>query len=337
MPVRFFRWLSWGATTLLLAGCFQAELGGPVAGGEVTVTDLRTGALVLDPVRSADQASLIQQRGQDKWNGLNDVGRLINLGNFFLDAGTLGDDRYYRVTVSGGLDTDADHDRIIEDGGVGVSGSWNAIMLGSDLKAGGSKVSLLTEALYQAVLDDLPQLSDVQLRDALDELARTILTDTTDDGSVDYADVLNWTVLFHIDNYQLEFDAVDALKVAVATGASDVAAVARAVVGDDALDAEAFFADNVSTQVIQRRCVACHVGGGVAPSQGSNLVFVRNSDADHVSKNHQIFIRYSESRSDLTDYVTRKAQGMLGHGGGTQLSAGSTELENFRTYLQLID
>ena len=71
MPTRYFRWMSLVAGALLLAGCFQAELGGPVAGSTITVTDLRTGAQVLRTLHMSYESI---NAGDDRWL---DVGVLL--------------------------------------------------------------------------------------------------------------------------------------------------------------------------------------------------------------------------------------------------------------------
>ncbi|AQA19134.1 hypothetical protein BST95_13670 [Halioglobus japonicus] len=326
------RWLT-AALVVLLAGCFQVEIAGPVSGSTITITELRSRAQVLDPVVSEDQTSIISRVGQGRWNGFDDLQRLINLGNFFIDAGSLVDTRFYLVTVSGGVDVDANTDGQVDANGTPVAGEWHAIMRGSDLKEGGGKVSVLTEALYQVVREEIPQLNNPQLLARLDELARTIITDTTDDGTVDYADVLNWTVLFDVDKYQLDYASVEQLQGVITAGSGNVSRAAFQVIGEDELDALAFFEEKIADQIIQARCVNCHVDGGVA--RNTALVFARNNNPNYVEQNHQVFVRLAAVR-EVTAFVTSKAQGQSGHRGGVQLRAGSEDLENLFTYLRLL-
>jgi hypothetical protein len=97
------------------------------------------------------------------------------------------------------------------------------------------------------------------------------------------------------------------------------------------------FTDTISMPIVQSKCINCHVSGGVA--RNTRLLLVNNSDPDNLSKNHQAFINLEVAldSQDLSDYVTSKVQGQLGHGGGQQLSAGSQDLINLEAYLDLLD
>ena len=102
------------------------------------------------------------------------------------------------------------------------------------------------------------------------------------------------------------------------------------------MDAQQFFTDQVSNQVVQAKCIVCHQDGGVAAAAGARLVFLGSNRANYLSVNHQQFVVLGEKVNDLTAYVTEKAQGQRGHGGGRQLSPG-TALNNLTEYLRLID
>jgi hypothetical protein len=87
---------------------------------------------------------------------------------------------------------------------------------------------------------------------------------------------------------------------------------------------------------VQSKCINCHVSGGVA--RNTRLLFVNNSDADNLAKNHQAFINLGDSLTGgLSDYVTGKVQGRLGHGGGLQVRGDSQDLVNLETYLNLLE
>ncbi len=86
------------------------------------------------------------------------------------------------------------------------------------------------------------------------------------------------------------------------------------------------FTQNVSTQIIQNRCVVCHVSGGAASA--TRLVYVRTTNPDHVSVNYNVISDFMQTASDASNLLISKPQGQLSHGGGTQLSAG-TDLTNW--------
>ncbi len=99
---------------------------------------------------------------------------------------------------------------------------------------------------------------------------------------------------------------------------------------NDALD---LFVSEVSSQVIQTQCIACHIDGGL--SSHTRLVFLPDSEAGYQEHNFQQFVELAEDQAATTDYVLGKVQG-VGHGGGVQLTPGSSgfiAMENFLTLL----
>lgn len=103
--------------------------------------------------------------------------------------------------------------------------------------------------------------------------------------------------------------------------------------------ATAFFRESISTQIVQARCVQCHVQGGL--SGNTRLVFVRSTDADHINKNVNAFKeflrRQHDDGEDGTAVVLTKVTGGDAHGGGVQIDAGSTLYSNLESFLALLD
>lgn len=91
-----------------------------------------------------------------------------------------------------------------------------------------------------------------------------------------------------------------------------------------------FFESSVSPQIVDSRCVTCHVDGGIASS--TSLVFQRSSNSS-VATNFAVFDSFRNSRSDALDYILNKASGSVAHGGGTQLAVGSTDYNNLQSFL----
>ncbi|MEH6569473.1 MAG: hypothetical protein V7709_10375 [Halioglobus sp.] len=332
------------AAVLLLAlgACFHAELNGPVAGATVVITELRSGAVAQDGLTSLDVAGGIAAFNPDGWDGLGDLGQLVSLGNFFVDKNNFVKSRLYLVSVIGGQDMDGNADGVVNNKGKKVAGSLHSIMKGSHLQKGGFVVSPVTEALYQSVKDDVPNLTDSAVMSRLGKNTRLILNNVDDAGKVNYNDALAWTEINHIGKYKLDFSAIEDLADAITAGEdeSSIAQLSALVMGEEpAIDAQQFFADNVAMPVVQSKCINCHTSTGIAPSQGARLVLVTNSNSNHLSINHEAFIELGDAlgSTDLSDHVTQKASGQLGHGGGKQLSNGTQDFLNLEAYLNLIE
>ena len=109
----------------------------------------------------------------------------------------------------------------------------------------------------------------------------------------------------------------------------------EAVVEASALEqATELFESTISPSIVQARCIACHVANGAA-NGGAAHIFVRTSDSDHLTINFDEF-RQVHSAND-SQYILQKVQGMLAHGGGLQLTSGSTSFNNLSDFLDLLD
>ena len=120
----------------------------------------------------------------------------------------------------------------------------------------------------------------------------------------------------------------------VAVLASDVGAP-RAQDGETA---EEVFRDYISEQIVQTKCVNCHVVNGL--SGHTRLVFVRRSaDVDYEALNLQTFENFLaevDEEGAAGGYILLKIQGALGHGGREQVPAGSTEFANMQRFLAVL-
>ena len=124
----------------------------------------------------------------------------------------------------------------------------------------------------------------------------------------------------------LEFTLDDQILGEQVKGATSVAA--RSTTATDV------FASSVSSQVVQNNCITCHVAGGA--SGGTRLVFEPDGNADHLTRNEQVFATFVASVEDGGDLILSKAQGALAHGGGVRLTIGDAELGDLRTLLALL-
>ena len=104
----------------------------------------------------------------------------------------------------------------------------------------------------------------------------------------------------------------------------------------DQASAEEVFRQHISGPVVQTKCVNCHVANGA--SGHTRLVFVRSTDTpDHEAQNLQTFENFLAVVADEGggSYVLNKIQG-VGHGGGVQVSPGTTEFASMQRFLGLL-
>ena len=324
----------------LLTGCFKTELASTVAGARVVITELRSGDRIQGGLRSRDFDDYLADESQQSWDELNDLLRFAELGNFFPETSRFKRRTLYLLTASGGEDMDADSDGLEDRRYQPVSGRWRAIVQGSQLREGNYLVSVVTEALYQLVKDDIDSLGDSQLLERLDELSAEFLDDVNRDGRVDYEDALGWSALYHRGLYRGDPELLLAMATAITNADSQarITEIARQLGGQAQAPLD-FYTQNISMQIVQRRCVNCHVNGGVADARGARLIFVTNSVNNFAERNLQAFIDFDRGlgSQDLSDYVTGKASARLSHGGGQQLAPGSVDLMNLDTFLSLLE
>jgi hypothetical protein len=97
--------------------------------------------------------------------------------------------------------------------------------------------------------------------------------------------------------------------------------------------AMALFDTTISPNIVQRRCIVCHVSGGLADNR-SSPVFARISYADHLNYNFGELEWLKSFRS--SNYILNKVLG-YGHEGGIQLFQGSSDYNSLVEFLNLLD
>lgn len=107
-----------------------------------------------------------------------------------------------------------------------------------------------------------------------------------------------------------------------------------ATVAPPAGSASTVFDDYVSTQVVQSRCVRCHVEGG--QSDFTRLVFVPASGVDYRARNLGVFEAFVATVSGGADIILDKIRG-VSHGGSIQVPSGTTDFANMERFLRLLD
>ena len=97
-----------------------------------------------------------------------------------------------------------------------------------------------------------------------------------------------------------------------------------------AQEAESYYVSNVET-IVQSKCITCHRSGGQAGSTA--LRFTSSS-----SGNHSVFDSFVNSPlpGARATTVLNKISGKAGHGGGMQVSEGSSDFLKFSEYVNLL-
>lgn len=95
-------------------------------------------------------------------------------------------------------------------------------------------------------------------------------------------------------------------------------------------DAESYYVENVET-IIQSKCIGCHRSGGQAG--GTSLRFTSSA-----SSNHDVFDSFvnTPTPGSRANTVLTKIRGGAGHGGGVQVTEGSSEYQRFTQYMDLL-
>ena len=106
---------------------------------------------------------------------------------------------------------------------------------------------------------------------------------------------------------------------------SDVAPASQSAAG--------IFSEYISEQVVQSRCINCHVVGGV--SGHTRLVLSANTVDGHEALNLAVFENLTATVEGATDLILNKIQGVA-HGGGIQVPAGSADFANMERFLRLL-
>ena len=96
----------------------------------------------------------------------------------------------------------------------------------------------------------------------------------------------------------------------------------------------ALFSQHISEPVVQSRCIACHVAGGV--SGNTRLVFAPSTTADHEALNLATFEDFLSEVESGASVILNKIQG-VSHGGGAQVPAGSADFAQMERFLGKLD
>jgi hypothetical protein len=197
-------------SSFVLSGCLDVQLNGAVIDAQVIVTPLREPGNIVVSTTTDNEADglalLASSRGettsetQARWDNLNGLWHMLLMGNAHFSTSGFDDNTLYLVTASGGYDVDVDRDLKLDETPTPVQGDWHAIMTGTQLKSPfDARVSIVTEMAYQAVVNEIDQLSDDQLIDSLQAAAEQLVRDIDGDGSTTTEDLLSWSNFYNAE------------------------------------------------------------------------------------------------------------------------------------------
>ena len=92
-----------------------------------------------------------------------------------------------------------------------------------------------------------------------------------------------------------------------------------------------FYLSNISGPIVQSKCVRCHKTTGVASYAGLNYV---NSSVDSFQQtNYNTLLDYIKNVPGGASLILSNPQGLTAHGGGMQLSRGTSEFDDWSTFV----
>ena len=176
----------------LLAGCFQAQLAGPVTNASISVATLDDPETVLMEARSWDEDFLSERLGAEVWESLSPFGRLLLQGIYEFEPALLpAENQWLLVSASGGRDVDRDGDGIEDEFSVLTAASWYGLVRTERLGSSGVLSNALADLLYRRVSKQLSRLDDEQIQVLLDGLAAAVLG-----PDANYEAVITWSGLY---------------------------------------------------------------------------------------------------------------------------------------------
>ncbi|MFT6286056.1 MAG: hypothetical protein ACJA09_000795 [Alcanivorax sp.] len=186
------RTLIFTSIMLLLTGCLRVEMVGPITGGQITIRQLGTDTVIVSNLSTSDVESASAQFAAF-WDDWDDFTQMLLLGNAPLPDVDIDEGAYYLITVSGGVDVDANGDHHIDITGQPVTRDLHAIASGMDLQRSVLHVNLLTESIYQILQFALDDMSSEELSAELDDLAVRAMGETQHGNTPTYGDVLAYS------------------------------------------------------------------------------------------------------------------------------------------------
>ncbi len=322
---------------LLLVGCEQTVVHGPVVDAELSMRELDSGILVAGSSVLSDSLADVEERDPATFETYSDLQKLTLAGVTLLSQLEVDDEKFYLVSASGGFDVDVNGTGILDSGPEQVNGTVHALLPGDLVAEGGNVFGALSDAAYQWVRPFIEYMTNSELRAALDEFAVALVPDVREPiGSHNYQDLMSFNPLFQSLVYPDLNNSLAPMKDALADGSTDDArrVLAAALVelqGPVGAD-EAMFRERISPDIAQVNCIQCHVSGGQAGN--TDHVLLRDSNNNHLSNNLQVYVALVEKRG--VTGVLNKPLNKVSHGGGLRFAEGSARAVDFETFLNLL-
>jgi hypothetical protein len=169
-------------------------LAGPLGGAQFSLVD------AFDPNRT------VLFGGSTTYGGSTITTGLINMPKVF--KADLEDEKLYLLTISGGEDIDVDDDLRIDTLPTTNQGSFHALLTGEEIKAGGFKINILTEAAYQVNKNFLETNTTEQILENMDDAAfRLLREDVNNDSEINHKDLYAWIPSFDKEKLYADYDA----------------------------------------------------------------------------------------------------------------------------------
>lgn len=93
---------------------------------------------------------------------------------------------------------------------------------------------------------------------------------------------------------------------------------------------QTLYIETVSSSIIQTKCIACHVSGGMATTSG--LILQPSTEPNYQITNYNTLINFIANSPNGAGKILSKPQG-LDHGGGVQLIAGNDDFSSFSAFV----
>ncbi len=242
-----------------LSGCYQVQVSGPVAGATVSISEL-DGTGDAKQLQSWVRGDAEAAFGADDVAGYPDVLQLALLGLVLPDKSAYAEDGYYLVAVTGGEDFDTDHDLVSDEAGTPLLGTVYSISGADELRRNRLQISVLSDIVYRYMQPHLNGLHETDLEAQLDVLARRLVGDVSEDGTVNYADLQRFSQLFHRGLLRVDISLLSQYEVSLRAGASDFELRSQALA---ILDSSSYLDGEVVYRLPQPSgnsftCASCH-------------------------------------------------------------------------------
>ncbi len=182
------------AISTLMFGCKESDRFWNLVFEKVPTNQAVLGLLADADVYAYQLSDLSEPiEGPRKTSGCNESISLS--GRFFLLLKCIPDDEWILLKVSGGNDIDVDNDGNIDEESTPNKGAIYCLAKAGEIRKGLIAVTPLSDYLFLKIKQDhdLSQLEPSALLQMLDDLSKSLLTkDLTNDGNIDYNDVLRF-------------------------------------------------------------------------------------------------------------------------------------------------